>query len=129
VVTKIANDLAEDMLDQLLGEDLSFSLHLDNDGEVGDEADITVTNGRPTILTTEWSEPADAPIAGRLRDNVNEVDFGTATADETVAWICAHGANGQRACASLNPAKALTTGDPVKIPVGDLNMIVRGKPS
>lgn len=126
----LANSYAESIVALITGQDVEVSLHTADPGKTGaNEADITQSNGRVSILTADWNAAVDdGPTTGRLQDNVNELDFGNATADESVTHIFFWESDGTTPIGgfALVDSKTLVTGEPVKMPAGDLDVVGAG---
>lgn len=122
----LINSLSEAIIALLLVNDLEISLHTADPGKTGaNEADITVTNGRPEVLTTDWNAAVDdGATGGRLRDNTNSISFGNGTASETVThvgvWISGGAFQGGFA---LSTPRLLTIGEPVTFAAGGLDVV------
>lgn len=122
----LIDSLSESIIALLLTNDLEFSLHTADPGKTGaNEADITVTNGRPEVLSTDWAAAvADGVTGGRLRDNIAEILFGNGTAAETVThigvWLSGGAFQMGRA---IGTPRTLVVGEPVKIAIGGLDVV------
>lgn len=129
MATTIPDAKSEEILDIWTGTDIYVSLHTGDPGKTG--ASEATGVGRILITSaTDWnSAVAHGGTGGRLIDNSVLIDFGTSTANETYThfgfWTAVSGGTFLGG-AGLTSSVAVSIGEGVRFPAGDLDMIAYG---
>ena len=135
-VSRIATDLAESIVALVTGVDVQVRAHTGDPGADG-TANAATGIDPQVVAPADWgSFAADTDTAdygGRVTETEGEIDYGTATAAETVSWLSLwhEGETPDtfdtwRLNIQLSEPKGYTIGDPVTIPMSELALFGSG---
>jgi hypothetical protein len=130
VATTVTNAVAESIIDVITTQDVYASLHETDPGETG-AGETDALAGRAEILSaTGWSAAGDdVATGGRVVSNAAELNWGEATGTANLGWIClwtAAAAGTVLTCTSLVTEQDVIAGNPVVLPIGDLEIVGSG---